>query len=193
LKQIFRSATLLYFSLFAIVGCTSPRNQAESSRTPEEFLAAVKSVISHGDMSDYRLLEAKFMVTLTPQPAKNSFDLKTAEFIGTTQDFSILQKSNEITINNGRTLPYYTFFRPVGRNFERAIFSEELNNEALCITPEQVVKAFGATRPAGGPDSADVNYRYVYKGVNIIELVFSFDSPRSSCANKILFFQNRMR
>lgn len=144
-------------------------------------------------MSDYRFLEGKFRVTLTPKPAENSFDLRTAEFIGIARDFSIAQKSNEISLNNGRTPPYYTFFQPVGRNFERAIFSEELNNEALCITPEQVIKAFGVTRPAGGPDSPDVNYKYVYKGVNIIEIVFSFNSYNSPCANKILFFQNRTR
>jgi hypothetical protein len=191
-KTRFLILFIFYTSVAVLyLGCAGARHTDGNVRTPENFMKAIVDLVKHGDLANEGYISKAFLIDLGKTGREESRSLITGEILGVKQSFSVSSISDEVLPNSRNENPYFSIFSPIDKNFQRAIYVEELNQDKLCISQSRISAALGPGRVSSSPHAPTIDLVYEFERENAIALNFQFDAHDAACASEISLFQNR--
>jgi hypothetical protein len=87
---------------------------------------------------------------------------------------------------------YYRIYTPNDQSYRMAMLTVRNVGIGQRVTAPDIYSTFGYVRGTKYSHSTTYSFDYHFKGRNVIDLYFTFDSVSDKCAREIAIFQNRM-
>jgi hypothetical protein len=179
---------VMAFVSVAISGCAQPTaDQRELARA--HWLSGVKEIIRSGDLADYHNVATQLNLDLSAAPPFQAKDVD-GNVTGNNFEVETVPAADRWATTNIRF--HYGIYIPNDQSYQRAILTARNFAAGACITASDIYSNFGYAQGKKYPHSTTYSFDYHFKGRNVIDLYFTFDSVSDKCAREIAIFQNRM-